>query len=75
MLDELVNATWFEGLYQQTLRAAAGRGLPAISRTAFWLLVMREVGPTPSAQVVKALLNLGPEVEQMLALTRLRLKR
>jgi hypothetical protein len=75
MLAELVIATWFEGLYQQTLRAAAGRGLPAISRTAFWLLVMREVGPTPSAQVVKALLNLGPEVEQMLALTRLRLKR
>jgi hypothetical protein len=38
-------------------------------------IVMREVGPTPSAQVMKALLNLGPEVEQMLALTRLRLKR
>ena len=75
MLDELVIATWFEGLYQQTLRAAAGRGLPAISRTAFWLLVMREVGPTPNAQVMKALLNLGPEVEKMLALTRLRLKR
>jgi len=75
MLDELVIATWFEGLYQQTLRAAAGRGLPAISRTSFWLLVMREVGPTPSAQVMKSLLNLGPEIEQMLALTRLRLKR
>jgi hypothetical protein len=39
MLDELVIATWFEGLYQQTLRAAAGRGRPAISRTAFWLLL------------------------------------
>ncbi len=75
MLDELVIATRFDGLYQQTLRAAAGRGRPAISRTAFWLLVMQEVGPTPSAQVMKAPLNLGPEVEQMLALTRLRLKR
>jgi hypothetical protein len=34
------------------------------------------VFPQPaSAQVMKALLNLGPEVEKMLALTRLRLKR
>ena len=56
MLDELVIATWFEGLYQQTLRAAAGRGLPAISRTAFWLLVMREVGPTPSRVLKKGLI-------------------
>jgi hypothetical protein len=58
MLDELLIATWFEGLYQQTsalLQAVACK----ISRTAFWLLVVREVGPTPSAQVMKALLNLG----------------
>ena len=43
MLDELLIAMWFEGLYQQMLRAAAGRGLRAISRTAFWLLVVRHL--------------------------------
>jgi hypothetical protein len=75
MLDDLVTATWFEGIYQETLRKAARSGLPAISRTVFWLLVMRQIGLTPSEQVLQALLHLGPEVEQMMAAARILLRR
>ena len=69
-MDQILMAILFEGLYCQMAERAKAKGLPPISRTSLWLLVMRQVGVSPSKRAVKALLHLGPELEQMFALAR-----
>ena len=63
-------AIWFEALYLEATERAKARRLPGISRTQFWVLIMKQVGVSPSERVIKAMLNLGPELEQMVALAR-----
>ncbi len=69
-MEQVWMAIWFEALYCQMIERAEARGLPKIGRTQLWLLMMGQVGVSPSERAVKALLNLQPELEQMLALAR-----